>query len=479
MPQRDAAPDSASEAIRTVIERYASITNDAAAFARSLEQPLPICVWANPLRLDRDRLMELMAEDGLAGVPVPWSDNAVRLAPDSRPGLSWLYRAGLMQVQEEAAMLSVPLLDPRPGDRVLDLCAAPGNKTAQIAMALGNRGTVVANDLNVGRMAPLHAAISRLGLVNVTTTAGNGTDYPAPDGYFDKVLADVPCSGEGTVRKVHGQHRPVPDKFRRRLTGLQRALLRRAIDLCRPGGRIVYSTCTFAPEENEGIIDQILRERPDDIRVADETIDGLVTAPGLSRWQNTEFQTHVTKAHRLWPHMGNTGGFFAIVLERTGKSNGEAAAPAVERQAEAGSAILESFANHFGIPDKVFEDKLVIHGGIRLKLLADDHARPAEPPSSVTGLTLTRDKAKFPKLSTQAALALGAHATCNIIDLNRDELDNYYARKGWDMGADRLIACTGPGHVLVRHHGYPLGIAALRHRSDSWIIDSLFPKGWG
>lgn len=477
--QKGPVTDPSSDAINAVAERYASLSGDAAAFTAALAEPLPHCVWANPLRLDRDELIRLLGEDGFASEPIDWSNLAVRLPPESRPGLSWLYRAGLMQIQEEAAMLSVRLLDPKPGERLLDLCAAPGNKTAQMALALGNRGTVIANDLNVGRLAPLHAAISRLGLVNVTTTACNGTDYPAPDGYFDKVLADVPCSGEGTVRKFHGKHRPVPDDFRQWLTGIQRALLRRAIDLCRPGGRIVYSTCTFAPEENEGVVDQILRERPDELQIIGMTIGGLPTSPGLQATQGRTFHGDMTRAHRLWPHIVNTGGFFAVLLERVDGPKPPAAAAANERQAEARDVILNHFADHFGLPESTFADRVVVHGGTRLKLLADDHARPETPPAVVSGLTLTRDRAKQPKLSTQAALAIGAQATLNFIDIDGDEMTAYVERKDWEIAEDRLAACDGPGHVLLRHAGHPIGIAALRFCDDVWIIESLFPKGWG
>lgn len=248
-------------AAAAVVTRYGTLSGDASSFEAALATPLPVTLWANRLRISGDRLAALLEADGLAVHKIPWQDGAFRLAADARPGLSWLYKAGLFQIQEEAAMLPVKLLDPKPGERVLDLCAAPGNKTAQIALALGNRGTVIANDVHSGRHAGLHVTIARLGLQNITTTAYDGASYPYEAGSFDKVLVDVPCSGEGTIRKGYGAHQPVSDDFRRKLCGLQRALLRRAIDLCRPGGWIVYATCTFAPEENEAVVDQVMRER--------------------------------------------------------------------------------------------------------------------------------------------------------------------------------------------------------------------------
>ena len=386
----------ANGAVEAVIARYAGIAGDRAAFAASLSRPLAPCVWAHPLRLTRDRLATLLAEENISSAPVEWSHSALRLAVNSRPGLTWMYRAGLMNIQEESAMLSVRLLDPQPGERILDLCAAPGNKTAQIAIALGNRGTIVANDRNVGRLAPLHATISRLGLMNVTTTAHSGVTYPAEDASFDKILVDVPCSGEGTIRKGMGKHKPVSDGFRHWLNGTQLALLSRAADLCRPGGRIVYSTCTIAPEENEAIIDRFLTERPHDLRVIAATIPGLQTSPGVTRWRGACYAAATARSIRLWPHITDTSGFFAVLFERTGNpaEMPDRSAPEQSRT----SASLDHFTNHYGLPKTIFEEVKTIGHGNQRRLVADDHRPPAAPPAVATGLALTRDRAEQSKL---------------------------------------------------------------------------------
>lgn len=465
----------ANGAIGAVIARYGGISGDRDAFADALSRPLTPCVWAHPLRLTRDRLAILLAEENISSEPVEWSDTALRLAVDSRPGLTWLYRTGLVQIQEESAMLPVRLLDPQPGERVLDLCAAPGNKTAQIAIALGNRGTVVANDRNVGRLAPLHATISRLGLMNVTTTAHTGIIYPAKDGSFDKVLVDVPCSGEGTIRKGMGKHKPVSDGFRHWLSGTQHALLSRAADLCRPGGRIVYSTCTIAPDENEAIVDRILSERPNDLRVVATTVPGLKTSPGVTRWRDKCYAGAVFQAIRLWPHITDTSGFFAVLFERTGRP---AEQPDRNDPGQPGDgASLDIFTDRFGLPETIFDEGRIIGGGNQRRLVAHDHCPPEKPPAVTTGLALTRDKAKPPKLSTQAALAFGSTATRNLIDLDRSEVDIYLNRGSIALAPNRILACDGPGHVVARHQGFALGIASLRIGDDLWILDSLFPKG--
>jgi 16S rRNA C967 or C1407 C5-methylase (RsmB/RsmF family) len=164
-------------------------------------------------------------------------------------------------------MIPARVLDPRPGERVLDLCAAPGNKTALMAQALENRGTVVANDVFWDRIRPLRSAVNRLGLLNVSVTCHDGTSYPRSAGEFDCVLVDAPCSCEGTSRRFLSMlkrppTRPTPKRFKKQMLLLE-AVIRR----CRTGGRILYSTCTYAPEENEAVVDAVLSEMPDDVRI--------------------------------------------------------------------------------------------------------------------------------------------------------------------------------------------------------------------
>ena len=134
------------------LERYKPIVGDWEAFATAVTQPLPTTIWANPLKTTPEQLETLLAQSGIRLKPVGWYPGAYRWPDGMQPGLRWEYLAGLYHVQEEVSLIPVTLLDVRPGERVLDMCAAPGNKTAQISVALQNRGTVVANDRNAGRM---------------------------------------------------------------------------------------------------------------------------------------------------------------------------------------------------------------------------------------------------------------------------------------------------------------------------------------
>lgn len=296
-------------------ERYRSIIDDWAAFAEALHRPLPTCIWANPLRTTSGELRAWLHEQDLNPEPLPWLDHAFTLPADVEVGNRFAYMTGLYHVQEEVSLMPVPLLDPQPGERVLDLCAAPGNKTAQIATHLQNRGTVVANDINYGRLASLRSTLDRLGVANVSTTTYDAANYPFESGTFDRVLADVPCSCEGTSRK----HPSVIEQRTnmRSLAGTQRAILQKAVQRCQPGGRIVYATCTYAPEENEQVVDAVLRDvGTKTLRLLPARIEGVVSDPGLTTWQEHTFHSSLANAMRIWPHQNDTGGFFIAVLEK-------------------------------------------------------------------------------------------------------------------------------------------------------------------
>ncbi|MGD2115865.1 MAG: RsmB/NOP family class I SAM-dependent RNA methyltransferase, partial [Acidobacteriota bacterium] len=190
------APAPAGPAASASLERYRPLIDDWPAFVRALERPLPVTVWTNPLRsgLPADLLQNLLAGEGHAPEPLGWCPGAFRLADGATPGRGLLGVSGLYHIQEEVSLLPVELLDPRPGERVLDLCAAPGGKTARIAVAMENRGTVVANDVDWRRLVAVGRNLDRLGVVNVATTAWDAANFPEEGGPFDRVLADVPCT---------------------------------------------------------------------------------------------------------------------------------------------------------------------------------------------------------------------------------------------------------------------------------------------
>jgi 16S rRNA C967 or C1407 C5-methylase (RsmB/RsmF family) len=292
------------------LRRYASIVDDMDAFLAASRRPLPRVVWANPLRTLPDDLDARIRRYAPEATPLGWMPKAWRIAPERRPGAWPEFRLGLLHAQEEATLWPARLLDAQPGERILDMCAAPGNKTALIACAMGDRGEIIANDKVPGRLSALRYNLERLGITSVAVTRSDACRLPFADGTFDRVLVDVPCTCEGTGRKLKGKgnRQTSSTGFHHTLVPIQKGLLRRALRLVRPGGIVVYATCTYAPEENEQVLDGLYLERAEILPITPPV--GFRVAPGVTSWEGRDVRPDVVHAARIWPHHNDTGGFF-------------------------------------------------------------------------------------------------------------------------------------------------------------------------
>lgn len=241
---------------------------------------------------------------------VPWAENGYYYRSEDQPGKHPYHDGGLYYIQEPSAMVPGELLDARPGERILDLCAAPGGKSTQIAGKLQGRGLLISNEINSARAKILSENIERMGICNACVT--NETPerlagfFPA---YFDRILVDAPCSGEGMFRKNEaacGEWSPENVALCARR---QDGILDCAAEMLRPGGRLVYSTCTFAPEENEGSVERFLQRHKD-----------FSPAPVEKRWFDEKANRTLSREGmlRLWPHRIKGEGHFAAVLEKAG-----------------------------------------------------------------------------------------------------------------------------------------------------------------
>ena len=487
----------------TPFVRYRSIIDDWEAFQQALERPLPAAIWTNTLKANPERVARLLPAEGIPLEPLPWRPGGFKLlVHDAKPGNHWGFLGGLYHVQEEVSLLPVLLLDPQPGDRVLDLCAAPGNKTAQIAVAMGNRGTVVANDRDYYRIRAIHHMMERLGILNTSTTLFDGANYPRGAGLFDKILVDIPCTCEGTVRKSPQLALDPTGGLSRRMSGGQKALLRKAIQLCKPGGRIVYSSCTYAPEENEAVIDALLREVGRHVvRLVPARVEGFHTSEGLKAWDGETFDESLRLAMRIWPHQNDTGGFFVAVLEKgngnesAGEEDTQGSAEAGERRgAPAGSDGMppeawtpsgpwfEILEKRLGMSPENFDRYTFFQRTARdLRVVNRDHRPPLQPEPQSTGIVFMRAKSsRFPKLTTAAAMLFGGKATRNTIDLDEEQIRAYVQRQDINLRADQVRSCTGIGYVLVRHEGVDFGVALYLpdEQGKGDRAKSLFPKAW-
>ncbi len=295
------------------LQRYEEIVPDWDTFVEANHTPEPTTLRIRRAWMGMDELTTRLGDQG-------FQVEAIRGLPDylrvvDGPGSvaqtleHWL---GFFHIQQAVMGLPSMALAPRPGERILDLCAAPGGKTAHLAELMGGRGPLVAVDPKEKRLRGLMANLSRMGYANILVIAADGRELPEAAS-FDRVLVDAPCSAEGNYRKQEGDLPARTASFEHYVTSLQEALLRRAIELTRPGGTIVYSTCTFAPEENEGVVDRVLADAP----VQLESIDlPVVHAPGLTSWRGRRFAPEMERAWRVYPQHLDSGGLFMARLRK-------------------------------------------------------------------------------------------------------------------------------------------------------------------
>ncbi len=302
------------------------------AFAEALNHDPMHGLRVNTLKLSADEFKKI--SPFRLGDKVAWCDFAFSLPPspqqtgDGRnsiePGKHPFHLAGLYYLQDPSAMSAAELLGPRPGERVLDLAAAPGGKTTHIASLMQGKGLLVANEIKTKRLNHLVVNVERWGAANVVVT--NETPERLADhfgAYFDRVLVDAPCSGEGMFRKDMGARQDWSEGMVAGCAVRQTNILRVAAHLVRPGGYLLYSTCTFAPEEDEAVADRFLQEHPDfEIKVLPQ-LPGFM--PGQPEWvraatgsleNNTAVNDALRGAARLFPHRVAGEGHFACLMVR-------------------------------------------------------------------------------------------------------------------------------------------------------------------
>ena len=313
----------------------AQLGEEYGAFLESLQRPRAVALRLNPLKGEAPALP-------FVGAPVPWEPMGYYYDPEQRPGLHVYHEAGVYYLQEASAMAPVALLDPQPGELICDLCAAPGGKSTQIAGRLRGRGLLLCNEISPKRAKILSRNIERLGVANaVVTNEPPGALSRRLPGFFDRVLVDAPCSGEGMFRKEEAAVTDWSPEAVQMCARRQGEILDCAAEMLSPGGRLVYSTCTFSPQENEETVLNFLKNHPD-----------FTPEPVEAPW----FQESGPAMYRLWPHKLLGEGHFAAVLRKMGQreerfspASGERLPKQWERFAqELGISLPEGRAVSFG-----------------------------------------------------------------------------------------------------------------------------------
>ncbi|MBQ8237986.1 MAG: RsmB/NOP family class I SAM-dependent RNA methyltransferase [Oscillospiraceae bacterium] len=406
-------------------------------FLRSLERPRAVALRFNPLKGGRPALPFVMD-------PVPWEPEGFYYDPDSRPGLHVFHEAGVYYLQEASAMSPVALLDPKPGERICDLCAAPGGKTTQIAGRMLGEGFLLCNEWSPKRAKILSRNMERMGVANCLVTnedtAVLAKRFP---GSFDKVLIDAPCSGEGMFRKEEAAITDWSQETVEMCARRQAEILHNGAQLLRPGGRLVYSTCTFAPEEDEAAVAAFLESHPD---FEPEVIE----TPWFTPVENG--------GHRMWPHKLLGEGHFAAVLRRKGGGEGEfEPAQGVKLPRE-----WQNFAKELGIT--LPPGKAIMFGS---SLYWAPEGMPKIDRMKVLRPGLELGIVKKDRFEPAHALALWLRGCKNVEDFpaESDEMAKY-------IHGD-VVPSGKKGWCLVTADGYSIGWG----KGDGRVLKNHYPKG--
>lgn len=395
---------------------------------------------------------------------VPWAPFSYYIPHDARLGKTVLHAAGAYYLQEPSAMAVAYAVDPQPGERILDLCAAPGGKTTAIAAMMAEDAQLIANEIHPSRVQTLAENIERMGAKAAIVNESPDRLAKAWTGQFDAILVDAPCSGEGMFRKdpdaVLAWHADSPHVCAKR----QRDILRNAVELLRPGGRLIYSTCTFNAQENEYIVAFAMDE-------LGMTVDSLPDWPGWSpgRPDFVDGREALIHTRRLWPHLAYGEGHFVARLRKPLETEQrkwtkrtpvpkDSARRTIKGWDEWLDAHLLTMPSAWRNPvrhrDMVFSDELrslptqgirILRPGTALASVQQDRLIPAH------GLAMRLSPLHFRQR----------------VQLNERDAAQYLRGESLANEQDRR------GYVVVSHGSYGLGFA----KGVAGRLNNLFPKG--
>ncbi|PIN74799.1 tRNA methyltransferase [Candidatus Woesearchaeota archaeon CG10_big_fil_rev_8_21_14_0_10_37_12] len=291
------------------IERYSALT-DWEEFKKYSLSFLRKSIRVNTIKTTTEKVVKRLQKDWELE-PVLWCKEGFFIEHKRGRldvGNTIEHALGHYYVQEAASMIPPLVLDPQPGETILDMAAAPGSKTSQIAQYMQNKGVLIANDVKGMRLAALGINLQRMGVHNAITTMMQGQAFARANIQFDRVLLDAPCSGTGTIRKSPKTINIWNPNSLSHLTKLQKQLIETAWSVLKPGGTLVYSTCSLEPEENEGIISQFLNKhsnaKPLEIDLP------LERGQAVTEFAGEKYNKEVHACLRLWPQNNDTEGFF-------------------------------------------------------------------------------------------------------------------------------------------------------------------------
>lgn len=399
---------------------------------------------------------------------IPWVENGFYYEEQDAPSRHPFYYAGLYYLQEPSAMTPASRLPVEPGERVLDLCAAPGGKATELGARLKGRGLLTANDISASRAKALLKNVEVFGIPNSFLV----NEVPARisgrfEAFFDKVLVDAPCSGEGMFRKDGDVAKAWDAGKPAACAAVQKDIVLQAARMLCPGGMMLYSTCTFSPEENEQVIAYLLRERGD---MHLEEMEGYAGfAAGHPDW--ADGNPDLKKCVRIWPHRMAGEGHFLALLKKDGEMMPREDAAVKPRISKAERKVLEEFFRD--VSGEITLDKMEVRGN-QVYALSGIAGEQKGINFLRNGLYLGELKKDRFEPGQAFAMALRKEEYASVLDFSQDDERIRRYLKGETLTVDDMSVKREKGWQLVCVEGYPLGWGKLA----GGILKNKYLAGW-
>lgn len=398
-------------------------------------------------------------------VEIPWTKEGYFYHANERPGKHPYHEAGLYYIQEPSAMAVAELVDPKPGERILDLCAAPGGKTTHMASKLNGEGMLVANEIHPQRAKILSQNVERMGVKNAIVT--NETPERLAEhfpNFFDRILVDAPCSGEGMFRKDEEACKQWSLENVALCANRQDEILSHAQAMLKPGGVLVYSTCTFSPEENEGTISRFLEKYPNFAIERQDVYEGF--SPGRKDWVEHP-APGIERTIRIWPHLVSGEGHYIAVMKKL--DGEEPRRPKPRKREKMPSNLLRSYEQFVSETLNVTPTGRLMTFRDQLYILPEDAPSLEKLKVLRAGLHLGTFKKNRFEPSHALALSLRKDEAKNTFDLSSNSSEILSYLKGDVLRANELAK----GWYLMTIDGYSLGWGKLAGN----LMKNHYPKG--